>query len=518
MGILDRRRLLAGAGAAVSAPFLARWSPAWGAADPFTLGVASGDPAPDGFVLWTRLAPEPLAADGLGGMAKPAPVGWEIAADEGMRTIVAKGQAVARAELGYTVHVEATGLRPGRPYWYRFTAMGAQSPIGRAMTAPAPGARLERLKLNFASCSHWEVGYFSAYRHMAAEQPDLVLFLGDYIYEDSYSPTSKVVRRHDQPGEITTLADYRRRYALHRTDPDLQALHRAAACMVTWDDHEVQNDYANDRSEHRETRPKDFLVRRAAAYRAFYENMPLRRDALPKGPDMRLYRRLRFGDLAEFAVLDGRQYRSPEACPPATGLIGGHMIPPPCPERLDPRRTMLGGAQEQWLYQGFRNQSTRWNIMAQDLLVGAMAQPTPSGATAHWSDAWDGYPATRDRVLAAIEESRLSNPVFFGGDIHSFWTTELRRRPDGPIVASEFVGTSVTSDGPPHGQISALLPFNPHVKFFDARNHGYVSVDLNAERMQARYQIVSDRTDPKATVSTLKSFVVESGKPGPVEA
>ncbi len=516
----SRRGLIAGAAGLVAASALPAWADA---PSPFTLGVASGDPVPDGFVLWTRLAPQPLAEDGAGGIMGAVPVRWQVAEDETMSKVVASGLAQADDRFAHSVHVEVSGLKPDRPYWYRFTAMGEQSPIGKARTAPAPGRTPERIRFAFASCSHWELGYFGAYRHMAAEDPDLVMFLGDYIYEYSYAPGSKqeVVRHHDRQGDLESLRDYRNRYALYRTDPDLQALHATAPCLMTWDDHEVENDYANRWSEYA-TEPVDgFLRRRAAAYQAFYEHMPLRRRSLPNGPDMKVYDRLDFGDLMQVDVLDGRQYRTIQPC--AVGqLRKGHVADPACTERTDPSRTMLGFEQEQWLYDGFKASRARWNVVAQDLLIAAYLQKDPrTGVVGHWTDGWDGYPANRARMLEAVAGSQVRNPVFLGGDIHSFWTTDLKvdfDDPASPTVATEFVGSSVTSNGPSYQLFADMLPSNPHVKFFDSRERGYVSVDLTPERMETRFQAISDRTDPHATVSTLKAWVVEDGKPGAVEA
>ncbi len=518
---VSRRGLIGGAAALAAMRAL----PAWAApADtPFTLGVASGDPTADGFVIWTRLAPQPLAMDGQGGLSGAIPVKWAVGADEGMRQIVASGVVQADDRFAHSVHVEPGGLEEGRPYWYRFEAMGAQSPIGRTLTLPNARSNARQLRFAFASCSHWELGYFSAYRHMAAENPDLVFFLGDYIYEYSNGPerADKVVRPHDRPGEISDLSGYRNRYALHHTDPDLQALHAGSPTVATWDDHEVENDYANKWSEHPETDPAAFLLRRAAAYQAFYEHMPLRKSSLPQGPDMRVYRRIRVGRLAEFTVLDGRQYRTIQPCP-IPGWRGGHVADPACPDRAAPDRTMLGAAQEKWLHDGFRDADTQWNVVAQDLLIASFQQKdAKTGVPGHWTDGWDGYTATRDRMLKAVDHSKVRNPVFIGGDIHSFWANDLKADFDDPksrTVATEFVGTSVTSDGPDYAAFAAMLPQNPHVKFFDSRPRGYVSVDIDQKHMETRFQAISDRRDPQATVSTLATFVVEEGQPGALMA
>ncbi|HZZ36721.1 MAG TPA: alkaline phosphatase D family protein, partial [Caulobacteraceae bacterium] len=419
MTVLDRRGLLIlGGASAVGLAFSTSGLAA--TRDPFTLGVASGDPLTDGFVIWTRLAPTPLAEDGAGGLTAPVDVAWEVAADPAMRRIVQRGRAVAHAGLAHSVHVEVGGLNPGRPYWYRFTAQGHRSPVGRVLTAPMRGTAQTSLRLAVASCSHWEKGWFSAYRHMAAEHPDLVLFLGDYMYEYSYSgPRAEgIVRHHDSPNEVKTLPAYRNRYALHRTDKDLQAVHLAAPCLMTWDDHEVQNDYANKWSADPSIPPDAFLKRRAAAYQAYYEHMPLRTRSSPRGPDMRVYDRLRFGDLAEFTVLDGRQYRTMQPCGSATNRRG-HVADASCTERTDPSRTMLGAAQERWLHDGFRAADARWNIVAQDLLIASLTQRGANGVVGHYTDGWDGYTATRDRTLKALDEARTPNPVFLGGDIHS---------------------------------------------------------------------------------------------------
>jgi alkaline phosphatase D len=515
---LSRRDALAAAAGLLTAAS----APAWAAApSPFTLGVASGDPTPDGFVIWTRLAPDPLAADGAGGLKGPVPVRWEVAEDEAMRRVVASGTARADDGFAHSAHVEVAGLRSNRPYWYRFRALGEVSPIGRARTAPAPGQAVDRLRFAFASCAHYERGFFSAYRHMASEQPDLVMFLGDYIYESSYPDVPEMVVRRHAVREAKDLASYRLRYAQYRTDPDLQALHAAAPCLMTWDDHEVQNDYANRWSENLDVDPAAFLKRRAAAYRAYYEHMPLRARSRPNGPDMRVYDRLAFGDLMQVFVLDGRQYRTIQPCA-LPDTRHGHVAAASCAERTDPSRTMLGFEQERWLYDGFRTSRARWNVVAQDLLIASLLQKDPkTGLVGHYTDGWDGYPATRTRMLKAVADSRMRNPVFLGGDIHSFWVTDLKADfddPASPTVATEFVGTSVTSDGPDEQLFASMLPQNSHVKFFEARYRGYVAADLTPGRMETRLQVVSDRRDPRASVSTLKRWVVEDGRPGAVEA
>src|SRR3954453_4355810 len=383
---LSRRALLTGCAAAFIAS-RARPLSATPRNDPFALGVASGYPSPDGAVLWTRLAPEPLSPDPErpGGMPPSAvPVDWEIALDPKMQQIVRRGTEQADPGFAHSVHVECRGLEPGREYWYRFTAGGEASPIGRLRTAPPPGAPLGRLRFGFTSCANYELGYFSAYRHLAAENPDLVLFLGDYIYEYFRKAPGKV-RDHSDGVEAIDLRTYRNRHAQYKTDPDLQALHASIPCLATWDDHEVQNDYADDHSQNFDD-PLVFLKRRAAAYQAFWEHMPLPVWARPRGPDMTIFGRADFGDLATFLIVDGRQYRSPLACdkPPHGGAKP--LADAECKERLDPRRSNLGKAQEAWLYREFQRAPARWNILAQQQLMAEFKQWMPSGEIFHWSE------------------------------------------------------------------------------------------------------------------------------------
>lgn len=526
---LTRRRLLAAAGssalALVAAPALLRHAVAqvWRAGDPFSLGVASGAPRSDGFVLWTRLAPDPLSSnpDTPGGLTGPdVTVGYEIAADAAMREIVRRGETTAQQAFAYSVHLDVRGLEPARPYWYRFLSGDAASRIGRAATLPAPGSGLERLRFGFASCSNYEHGYFSAYRHLADESPDVVLFLGDYIYEtiEQRRPT---VRRHSDGIEAATLPTYRNRHAQYRLDPDLQRLHAEVPALMTWDDHDVQNDYADKWSQYFDD-PELFLLRRAAAYQAFYEHMPLRPIlSRPEGPLMRVYDRFTFGDLIEISMVDGRQYRSREACyvPPEKG--GMHFeTNAGCPERLEAGRTMLGFGQEAWLYNNLARSKAQWNLIAQDVLM-AQYRAQQGGADTFSTDDWDGYPANRTRLLKRIQQTQVSNPVVISGDIHSFFANDLKLdfdNPASPVVATEFVGTSISSHGPPYELIAPALPDNPHVHFFESRRRGYACVDLERAHMQVRMRVVSDAADSKADISTLKTFAVEGGRPGVVAA
>jgi alkaline phosphatase D len=526
----DRRKVIAGLAAScagiVAAPAVIGRARAqgrrWNGGNPFSLGVASGAPRPFGVVLWTRLAPDPLSADPAtpGGMSGgDVQVAYEVAADPAMRDIVRRGTATAEAAFAWSVHADVVGLEPGRNYWYRFVSADAVSPVGRTRTAFAAGMPVDRLRFGFASCAHYEYGYFSAYGHLADENPDMVMYLGDYIYEEAGRGP---VRAHSDGIEAATLPTYRNRYAQYRLDADLARLHATAPALVTWDDHEVSNDYADKWSQFDDD-PELFLLRRAAAYQAFYEHMPVRPIlSRPNGPVMRIYDRFTFGDLLEVSMVDGRQYRSRAACYAAPDKLRGHIeTDESCGERRDEGRTMLGFAQEAWLGLGLSRSKAKWNVIAQDVLMAQLREKSPTGTVGFWTDAWDGYPASRRRLIQRIADTRVSNPVVIGGDIHSFFANDLRvdfDDPKSPIVASEFVGTSIASPGPPYELIASTLSENPHVHFFESRRRGYVSVDLDANRMTTKMRVVSDVTDPKATISTLKTFVVENGKPGPVEA
>ncbi len=475
------------------------------ATSPYTLGIASGYPTPDGVVLWTRLAPE-------AGMPPAAvEVAWEVAADEAFRKIVRRGKETAAPQWAHSVHAEVAGLAPARDYFYRFHAGGVTSLTGRTRTAPATGAALDRLRFAFGSCQHYEQGYYTAYRHMAQEDLDLVVHLGDYIYESSWGRNH--VRKHDA-GEPVTLGEYRNRYALYKRDPDLQAAHAAFPWIATWDDHEVQNDYANDRSQNLDAR-EEFLARRAAAYQTYYEHLPLPRRMQPRGPDALIYTRLDFGGLAAFYVVDDRQYRSYQVCTrPDRG--GSNVVRvEECPERLDPQLTLLGTTQEQWLHDGLAAGAARWNVIAQQTLMAQVDRTVGEGQS-FWTDGWDGYPKARERLLGFIEGKRIANPVVLSGDVHTFGVTDLKvnfDRPGLPVVATEFCGGSITSQGPAQKQTQAWIGENPHVLYANGSRHGYVTMELTAKRCTARMRAVSEK-ESNSPVHTLAAWTVEDGRPG----
>jgi len=474
---------------------------------PFTLGVASGEPTPTGVVLWTRLAPEPLRPDG--GMNVPVPVAWEIAEDQGLRRIVARGQEIAAAEEAHSVHAEVTGLRPGRDYWYRFIAAGVASPVGRTRTAPAPGSMPDRFRIAVASCQQYEQGYFGAHRLIAASAPDLMLFLGDFIYERSWG--RNLVRHHNAP-EARSLDDYRVRHALYRTDEDLQAACAAAPWMVTWDDHEVSNDYANDVGERERGAP--FLERRAAGYRAFWEHQPLPRSMKPRGPHARIHRSAAFGGLFDLHMLDDRQYRDPQACQAPDRGGAPRVSLEACPQMADPARSILGREQEAWLLDGLRRGRSRWTLIAQQTRFARFGSDrTPA---TYWTDCWDGYPASRRRILDALAARRADQgtPVVLGGDIHAFFAADLRPdfdRPETPSVAAELVGTSITSQS--SARFAERYAHEPHFLFGDATYRGWLDVTLTRGRAEARMMALRDVRDRIAQGFTLKSFVVEAGRP-----
>jgi alkaline phosphatase D len=442
----------------------------------------------------------------------PAPVlvDWEIASDDRMANVVKRGTARATAEWAHSVHVELKGLDPGRWYWYRFHVGDEESGIGRTCTAPAADAMPERLRFAFGSCQQYEHGYYAAYRHMVADDPDLVIHLGDYIYEEDWGPK---VRRHSAP-EPVDLDDYRNRYAEYKSDANLQAAHAACPWLVTWDDHEVDNDYANLSSE--DVRPEEwFRRRRAAAYRAYYEHMPLRNQQKPMGAYLPLHTNVAFGELVEFQVLDDRQYRSPQVCP--NPGEGGSATVSECPERLDPSLTLLGEAQEGWLSRNLGRSRARWNVLAQQTLMAEIDR-TPGEGTSYWTDGWDGYPAARSRLLDFIAESEVPNPFVIGGDVHAFWACDLKtdfRDEHAPPVASEIVGSSITSASNLTAERGeALKGENPYVHYANGDIKGYGLVDVDGQKAVAHMRGVDDITNADSGVSTVGSYALENGKPG----
>ncbi|MCM1950525.1 alkaline phosphatase D family protein [Streptomyces sp. G2] len=520
-----RRRFLTTAGAAAALAF-ATQLPAAGAAaaaeldgrriteDPFTLGVASGDPLPGSVLLWTRLAPRPFEPGG-GLPAERVSVHWELARDERFARTVRRGRATAHPEFSHTVHVEVEHLEPGREFYYRFRAGDWTSPVGRTRTAPAPWARPAELRIGAVSCQAYHDGYFTAYRHLAYEDLDVVLHLGDYLYEYAVNATGGARAYTDRTlpavfnRETVTLEDYRLRYGLYKSDPDLRAAHAAHPFVVTWDDHETENNYAGGTPENG-VPPEEFLLRRAAAYRAYWEHQPLRAPQRPEGPDMRLYRRLRFGRLAQFDVLDTRQYRSDQA------YGDGWQVPGPLSE--DPARTMTGAAQERWLLDGWRASDARWNVLPQQVVLAERRDRSTADFKLSM-DSWDGYPASRQRILAGAESAGVENLMVLTGDVHVGYGFDLKadfRDPASRTLGTEIVATSIASgkDGADRpSNYDKLLQANPHLRFFNGRR-GYVTVAFGEESARADFRTVPYVTTPGAPVTTAGSFVTEAGNPG----
>jgi alkaline phosphatase D len=475
--------------------------------DPFQLGIASGDPTSTGGVLWTRLAPRPLELEGGMDGARTI-VRWEVAEDDAFRSIVRQGRATAAPELSYSLHIEVDGLEPDRWYHYRFIVGDATSPVGRLRTTP-PAGGLTPLHFVFASCQHYEQGLFTAYEHMAREELDLVAHLGDYIYE--YSAIEERVRRHVGL-EIRTLDDYRRRYALYKADPALQAAHARCPWIVTWDDHEVDNNYAGSHGENGMESEEQMHARRAAAYQAWWEHQPVRVPRARSWADLNITRGVGWGALAQLWVLDTRQYRSEQPCG------GGTRVVPCGDDWADPSRTMLGEAQERWLDDGLGASGARWQVLANQVMLAPFDQ-TPGEPVRLAMDNWSGYPAARDRLLRSIAERAPNRTVVLTGDIHTSWTNELRSdfsRPDHPVIGAEFVGTSISSggDGRAEGWANpAAMAEAPHIRWHDGRR-GYVRCAVAPDEWTTDYRVVPFVSRPGAPVETASRWRLARGRPG----
>ncbi|QGV77373.1 alkaline phosphatase [Streptomyces ficellus] len=523
---MGRRHFLTVAGAAAALAFTTHL-PAAGAASrtaldarkisayPFTLGIASGDPLPDSVLLWTRLAPAPFEPDG-GLPAQRVEVQWEVAYDEQFYALVRSGTATAHPEYAHSVHVEVPGLDEDRSYYYRFRAGTWISPVGRARTAPSPSSFwVPSMSFAAVACAAYFDGYYTAYKHVADEDVDMVVHLGDYIYEygvDSAGGhrgyTDRKLPAHFNT-ETVTLQDYRLRYALYKNDADLQAAHAAHPFVVTWDDHETENNYAGAVAENG-VPPEEFLLRRAAAYRAYWENLPLRPPQKPAGADMRLYRRLRFGRLAQFDILDTRQYRSDQAY--------GDGWQAPGPLTMDPSRTMTGAEQERWLLDGWKTSDAVWNIVPQQVTF-AQRRDVPTADYRLSMDAWDGYAASRKRLLDGATAAGVDNLMVLSGDAHVGYGFDLKADFDNPasrVVGTEISTTSLTSgrDGAQKpGNWISLTQANPHLKFYDGRR-GYTVVRLGQSSAGIDFRTVSAVTRPGGTLSTAASFTTSAGTPG----
>ncbi|MER5181393.1 alkaline phosphatase D family protein [Streptomyces sp. NPDC002896] len=522
---IGRRRFLTVTGAAAALAFATNL-PAAGTAsaaeldaaqiteNPFTLGVASGDPLPGSVILWTRLAPAPYEPDS-GLPQERVTVHWELAHDSRFRRIARRGTATAHPEFHHSVHVEVSHLDAGRVYYYRFRVGSWVSETGRTRTAPEAGSRPGAFTLAAVSCQAYHDGYFTAYQHLAQDDVDVVFHLGDYLYEYAVNSVGGARNYTDRTlpaifnRETLTLEDYRLRYALYKSDPDLRAAHAAHPFVVTWDDHETENNYADDTPEN-SVPPEEFLLRRAAAYRAYWENQPLRRPQLPEGPDMQLYRRLHWGRLAQFDILDTRQYRSDQAYGDGSDIPG--------PESEDPSRTITGAEQERWLIDGWRASQALWNVVPQQVTFSQRKLDLNPVAKVSM-DAWDGYPASRERVLAGAESAGVDNLMVLTGDVHVGYAFDIKR--DFDDQASKTVGTEIVATSISSGKDGADKPANwdtytqanPHLKFYNGRR-GYVTVQLGDGSARADFKTVSAVTTPGAPITTAASFVTEAGNQG----
>jgi len=496
---LSRRRWLACASAALATPAFVRHARADDAAR-FALGVASGQPRERSIVLWTRVTGPSLAPQ--------VAVRWELARDEAFRDIAARGTETATADDAHCVHAEPSGLEPGRTYWYRFDALGQRSTSGCTRTAPAGDAAVS-LRFALASCQRFDHGHYAAWRHVAASDLDFVLFVGDYIYEYMSPP---VAVRYHEGGAVRTLEQYRARYAQYKSDPSLQAAHAAMPWLLVWDDHEVDNDYANLQGQHLQA---DFREQRAAAYRAYWEHMPFPKALRSRGPDMRIYGRYDWGSQVCIHAIDDRQYRDVQVCP-QSGRGGSNVVRlSDCPELLEPKRTLLGAAQERWLAESW-DPRRRWNLLAQQTLMARLSRGASDQAT-YWTDGWDGYAPARQRLLQTVVDRKVPGVVVLGGDVHAHYVADLKVDFDDartPAVATELCGTSITSRGAAQERVNEWLRHNPHVRYGRSDQRGYVACRLDADTLHANLMVVDKPEDPASTVGVAAQFVVDAARPG----
>ncbi|MFJ8105347.1 alkaline phosphatase D family protein [Streptomyces sp. NPDC096132] len=525
-----RRRTVVKAAAAtavLAGPLVAALPARAAEAPAFLHGLASGDPLPDGVLLWTRVTPTAEATPGSG-LGPDTEVSWTVATDKAFTNVVTKGSTTATAASDHTVKADIRGLAPATDYWFRFSAGGTDSPVARTRTAPAADAAVTGLRFGVVSCANWEAGYFSSYRHLAARGDlDAWLHLGDYIYEygtGEYGARGTVVRQTSPTHEILTLADYRTRHGKYKTDPDLQALHAKAPVVAIWDDHEFANDtWSGGAENHTEGTEGTWSARQAAAKQAYFEWMPVRPAIAGT-----TYRRLRFGKLADLSLLDLRTFRSQQVS------VGNGEVD-------DPDRTITGRAQLDWLKAGLKASDTTWRLVGNSVMISPFAigslsadllKPLakllglPQEGLALNTDQWDGYTDDRRELLAHLRSNAIGNTVFLTGDIHMAWANDVPvdagTYPLSASAATEFVVTSVTSDNlddivkVPEGTLTALASpiiraANRHVHFVDTDRHGYGVLDITPARAQMDYYVLSDRTSPTATSSWSRSYRTRSG-------
>ncbi len=496
---------------------------------PFTIGVASGDPAGDSVVLWTRVVDEPLLEDAQEQMPEQVEVSWAIATDPRMRRVVKSGTTIAHRDFAHTVHVTADGLEPGQWYWYRFSALGKTSRIGRTKTAGG-----DRLRMAMVGCAKFHIGFFGAYRQLCREDIDLVFCSGDYFYEEPFDPGAESdTREEDRLEETETLEQYRRRFALYRGDPNLRQAHALFPWVVTWDDHEFDNNYAGtireDDDGPGQQSDSAFIARRANSYQAYYEMMPIRPPAgLPTGPDFVIHRTVRWGDLLDLVVLDTRQFRTDQPCDDATVSVT-------CAGVDDPDATILGLDQRQWVMNELSSSTAAWRTLGQQVLIAAIRaggipqQLQDSIAPALGAidftdgnyinaDQWDGYQAERAALLGHIAEEGIPDVTVLTGDIHSTWVSELKPDFDNPLspnVGVELCATSITSSGFSQEEQTGLRPIfyanNAHLKYFEGLSRGYMTAEVTADRWISRLRTIDDVYNPRPAITTKAEFVIERG-------
>ncbi len=543
---MDRRSLLtraAGAAAAGTAAGLVGWDTAYAAKAPFVHGVASGDPLPHAVVLWTRVTPNRHAQPGSG-RGPAVDVRWEIATDKAFRNVAARGRSRATSRHDHTVHVDVTGLRPGRTYWYRFRALGARSPIGRTRTAPAANSDTS-VRLGVVSCANYDWGFFGAYRHLAKQNVDAVLHLGDYLYE--YGPDgplgeglpSPAAPRHADPAhECTTITDYRVRHGCYRLDPDLQAMHARHPVIAVWDDHEIANDTWKRGAENHDPGEHSWKSRSRGGRRAWLEWLPVRR--VEGQSRFRIHRRIRLGRHVDLWMLDERRFRDKQ--PDSAAFSAGSVDP----ERNDPDRTMLGERQAEWLSEGLRRSRATWKIIGNQVpffptvlgpaypaAVSAVLEPiSPALAhepAAYYVDDWNGYPAERRRLVSTI--SNVKDVVILTGDVHQSYACEIPRDPGTYAVTGESVAVELITPGISSPSIATIaaqfLPgadvafnsvvnsneraFNPWVKFSENSRCGYLIVDINARRVKADWWLADDAQSRRTAVRKAHTTRVRRG-------
>ena len=502
----------------------------------FKHGVASGDPLPKSVIIWTRVTPNRFAQPGSG-KGPEATVAWQVSQDRRFRSVVRSGSFTTRASRDHTVKVDVRRLRPDTEYFYRFRYRGVSSRTGRLRTAPARQSLPSNLRLGIVSCANLQAGHFSAYRHLAARDDlQAIVHLGDYLYEYApgeygYGQGDIDIRRHQPPREMVALSDYRQRHAQYKQDPDLQRLHARYAFIVTWDDHELTNDAHATGAENHQPDEGDYAARRARSQRAYDEWMPVRMNATARlGDGTRLYRRLRFGRLAELSMLDLRTYRSEQAS------LGS-------PAVSDPERTITGRAQMNWLKTSINRKRVQWKIIGNPVMIspvtfGALPKDLigpvndvvgllPDDGQPYNVDQWDGYTDDRREVFDYIRDHQVKDVVFVTGDIHSGWACDLpydnaTYPAQGETAGVEFVCSSVTSNnlkdilGVPRrtGSVAVentVKANNRHVKYLNFDDHGFSILDVTPKRAQMDWFIIGDRADRRSSLTHETSYATASG-------